>query len=81
MTATADKPAAQLELLDDVGDLLKPMYVSMLLDCCMRNNQERGPFEQNNFISFADGTEFVQVALQRRYVGNERVHDVGPGHV
>lgn len=49
-TQNNDMPAAELELLDDVADLLKAVRVARLavLPDCVRDHEERRPLEQHD---------------------------------
>ena len=50
--------AAEFELFDDIGDLLKTMDVPMTCSFSMSNDQEGWFFKQKHFISFHKVSKF-----------------------
>ena len=50
--------ATQFELLDDVGDFLETMDVTMISALCVGNDQKGRFFKQKDFVSFHDCGEF-----------------------
>ena len=56
--------ARQLELLDDVGDLLEPMLIFVLLCIVVRDHEEGGPLEEDYLVSVEGLAECLEVLLQ-----------------
>jgi len=77
----ASEPAAELELLDDVTDLFESVDVLVLARGGVRDDEEGRALEQHHFISLADGAELLESPLDGVDVGDERVHNRGPGLV
>ncbi|CAM9184578.1 unnamed protein product, partial [Heterosigma akashiwo] len=73
--------AAELELLDDVGDLLEAVRVVVLLGGGVADDQEGGRLEEHHLVRAAHLAEVAQVPLQQGHVGDQAVHDAAPGLV
>ena len=71
-------PAAQFELLDNVANLLKAVYVSMLPSNGVGNDEKCCSLKEKHLISIKDAGEVAQATLQLSDVGNQQVHNVGP---
>lgn len=67
--------AAQLKLLDDVGDLLKAVNVVVWLALAVADYKESGTLEQEDLIGVDDVGKLLQVAFQLLDVGYECVHN------
>ncbi|RUS89942.1 hypothetical protein EGW08_002294, partial [Elysia chlorotica] len=76
----ADLAAGELELLDDVADLLKPVHVAVLHALRVRDHlgMESRLLKQEDFVSVQDGGEVGQVLLELPHVGDQLVHDRRP---
>ena len=59
-----DGPAAEFELFDDVGDLLEPVRVLVVLPLAAADHQERGPLEQQHLVGVCGNTH-VHTAGER----------------
>jgi len=73
--------AAELELLDDVGDLLEAMGVVVRLDVGIRDDEERGALKQHDLGGAADLAELLELRLERFDVWDQRIDDRGPGQI
>ena len=72
-------PAAQFKLFDDVGDLFETVRVPVRTPFCVRNDQERGPFKQQDLVGIDNFRKVLQTALELFHVGYEHVNYRGPG--
>mmetsp|Transcript_1388 Transcript_1388/g.3083 ORF Transcript_1388/g.3083 Transcript_1388/m.3083 type:complete len:213 (+) Transcript_1388:69-707(+) len=71
--------AAELKLLDDVGQLLEAVAVLDGLGQRMRDNEEGVLLENHDLVSLQNLTHEVQVILQDLRIWNEHCHNLCPG--
>jgi len=63
--------ARQFELLDDVADFFKPVYIFVFAVGGMRDNKESSSFKQNNFICLANLAKFVKMSFKYFHVRDQ----------
>jgi len=60
------EPAAQFELLDDVGDLLKTVGITMGRPSGVRDHQEGGPLKKDDLIRLTEINKRKGFVLRRK---------------
>jgi len=72
-----------LELFDYVADLFESVWEGIWFrsSCDVRDNQERCPFEENNFLCISEFGKAVEMVFKLRKIRNQCVDDFCPGFV
>ena len=66
MERRGSEPAAQFELLDDVGDLLKTVGITMGRPSGVRDHQEGGPLKKDDLIRLTEINKRKGFVLRRK---------------
>lgn len=73
--------AGEFKLLDDIGNLLKSMNITMVFALLVRDDKKGRPFEQQHLIGVNDVGKLGEVLFEDVNVWNEEIDDGRPSFV